>query len=142
MSQPDHLVRQATAIAIDGRALLLEGPPGIGKTSLALALIDRGAVLIGDDGVSLERRAGHILASPPPNIRGKIEVRGVGLISMPVAEAIPVSLILNLAGQSDRLPSAIPAREILGVAVPAMDFVPGAIAPAIRAETALARHGI
>ena len=45
---------QATAVEIGGRALLIEGPPGSGKSSLALALIDRGARLIGDDSVMLE----------------------------------------------------------------------------------------
>ncbi|HQA17982.1 MAG TPA: serine kinase, partial [Novosphingobium sp.] len=46
------LVHQATCVAIKGRALLIEGPPGSGKSSMALALIDRGAALIGDDGVT------------------------------------------------------------------------------------------
>ena len=46
---------QASAVAINGRALLIEGEPGAGKSSLALALIDRGAQLIGDDGVALRR---------------------------------------------------------------------------------------
>ena len=40
---------QATCVAIAGRALLIEGAPGTGKSSLGLALIDRGAQLIGDD---------------------------------------------------------------------------------------------
>src|SRR3546814_11755709 len=49
-------VIQGSAVAIGGRAVLIIGPPGSGKTSLALALIDRGATLIGDDGVALARR--------------------------------------------------------------------------------------
>lgn len=51
---------QATCIAIGGRALLIEGPPGSGKSSLALSLIDRGAMLIGDDSVLLEARHGRL----------------------------------------------------------------------------------
>src|SRR3546814_1733043 len=34
-------VIQGSAVAIGGRAVLIIGPPGSGKTSLALALIDR-----------------------------------------------------------------------------------------------------
>ena len=57
---------QATCVAIGGRAVLIEGEPGSGKSSLALALIDRGAALIGDDGVRLELRGNRLYASPPP----------------------------------------------------------------------------
>jgi len=45
---PQGQAHQATAVAINGRAVLIEGPPGAGKSTLALALIDRGAVLVGD----------------------------------------------------------------------------------------------
>ncbi|HEX3418624.1 MAG TPA: serine/threonine protein kinase, partial [Stellaceae bacterium] len=48
----------ATAIAIDGRAVLLRGPSGAGKSDLALRLIDGGARLVADDQVEL-RRAGE-----------------------------------------------------------------------------------
>ena len=47
------VLANVTAVAIGGRALLIDGPPGSGKSSLALALIDRGALLIGDDAVHL-----------------------------------------------------------------------------------------
>ena len=60
-------VRQAGAVAIGGCGLLIEGAPGSGKSSLALALIDRGAALIGDDGVALSLRGGRLWAAPPPN---------------------------------------------------------------------------
>ena len=66
---------QATCVAIDGRAVLIEGHPGTGKSSLALALIDRGAVLVGDDGVTLDRADTRLLASPVPETVGLLEVR-------------------------------------------------------------------
>ena len=70
-------VYQVRAVAIDGRALLIEGEPGVGKSSLALALIERGAILIGDDGVTLSREAAGLeptlIARPPPNIEGLID---------------------------------------------------------------------
>jgi len=96
------IAHQASAVAIDGRAVLIEGPPGSGKSSLALALIDRGAVLIGDDAVMLEAVEGRLLAHPHPNVTGLIEVRNVGLVTMPVASAVPVALVLVLDPEAPR----------------------------------------
>lgn len=138
------LVMQASAVVIDGRALLIEGPPGSGKSSLALALMDRGAGLIGDDGVSLVASNGQLMAAPPPHIAGLIEVRGVGIIRVPIAPPAPVALILSLGGEAgSRLPDCpAPTRLIAGVRVPALAFVPGPLAPAPRAEWALRVHGL
>lgn len=137
-------VMQASAVAIGGRALLIEGPPGSGKSSLALALIDRGAELIGDDGVTLTRDGEALIASPPPRIGGMLEVRGVGIVRLPVAPPSPVALILALGGPAPaRLPETpLPVRAIAGVAVPVLAFDPGSIAPGPRAEWALREHGL
>ncbi len=141
---PTAFVHPASAVVIGGRALLIEGPPGSGKSSLALSLIDRGAGLIGDDAVTLERTDGALIASPPPNIAGLIEVRGVGLLRLAMAAPAPVALVLELGGSAgERLPSSpLPTRSIGGVDVPVLAFDPGSIAPAVRAEHALVLHGI
>lgn len=144
MSEPARPVHQASAVDIGGRALLIEGPPGSGKSSLTLALIDRGAGLIGDDAVTLVREGEALIASPPPNIAGLLEVRGIGLLQVKVASPAPVALVLELGGAApDRLPETpLPCRMIAGVAVPVLRFDPGTIAPAQRAEQALALHGL
>lgn len=131
----------ASAVAIGDVALAIEGPPGSGKSSLALALIDRGALLIGDDAVRLKFESDHLLACPPPNIEGLLEVRGVGLFEMPLSPPRPLALVLSLGLGGERLPENAPARTILGVDVPALTFYPGTIAPAVRAEMALERFG-
>ena len=143
------MIVQAGAVAIDGRALAITGPPGSGKSSLALALIDRGAGLIGDDGMTLERAgdADRLIAHPPPNIAGLIELAGIGIVRLPLAPPAPLALILALgprgaAAEIERLPGRLVQREWLGVAIPVLPFDPGAIAPAIRAEHALAMHGL
>ncbi len=138
------LVHQASAVVIAGRAVLIEGAPGSGKSTLALALIDRGAGLLGDDAVTLAAEGTRLIASPPPNIAGLLEVRGVGLVSMAAAPPAPVALILELSGPpGERLPAApLPCRVIAGIAVPVLDFDPGHLAPAPRAEWALRHHGL
>lgn len=135
---------QAGAVVIAGRALLIEGEPGSGKSSLALALIERGAGLIGDDGVTLTPSEGQLIASAPPNVAGLLEVRGVGLARLEVAPPAPVALILTLGGPPpQRLPETpLPTREIAGVAVPVLAFDPGPLAPAARTEWALRMHGL
>ena len=145
MSGGAPVVMQASAVVIGGRALLIEGPPGSGKSSLALALIDRGAGLIGDDAVALSVDGeGRLIASPPPNIAGLLEVRGVGLARLAVASPTPVALLLSLGGEApERLPETpLPRREIAGIAVPVLAFDPGPLAPAARAEWALKLHGL
>ena len=142
MSEPASTLIQASAVAIEGRALLFEGEPGVGKSSLARALIDRGARLIGDDGVLLKRIGDQLIALPPPNIAGLVEVRGVGLLEFPTANGAPVSLILTLGEDDTRLPETLENRPILGTSVPVLPFAPGRVAPALRAELALAKHGL
>jgi len=131
---------QASSVAIGGRAVLIEGPPGSGKSSLALTLIDRGATLVGDDGVLLEMRAGRLWALPPPNIAGLIEVRNVGLVSLPAQEA-PVALVLRLDPAAERQPESAEHTELAGVKVPLVRLWLDASALALRAEWALTLHG-
>lgn len=128
-------------MAIAGRGLLIEGPPGAGKSSLALALMDRGAVLVGDDGVALERRGAALWALPPPNIRGLLEVRNLGLLTFPVTEA-PVALRLALAPDAPRFVERADMETIEGVPVPTLAFDPRTAPAAVRAELALRTYGL
>lgn len=130
-----------SAVAIGSRALMIAGPVGSGKSSLALALIDRGARLIGDDAVLLSRQDGRVMLSPPPNITGMIEIRGVGIAKLPTASA-PLALVLDLGECAPRLPQALQVRRYLGIAVPCLGFMADHPASAIRAEHALALHGL
>lgn len=136
------LLHQASCVAIDGQAVLIEGTPGAGKSSLALALIDRGAVLVGDDGVTLERHGDRLRASPPPNIAGLIEVRNVGLLTYPTASDVPVALVLRLDPAAPRFIEAADTTGLGGTRVPLIRLWPDSPVLALRAEAALARWGL
>lgn len=135
-------LHQACCVAIAGRALLIEGLPGSGKSSLALALIDRGAMLIGDDGVALEFDDGRLLASPPPNIAGLLEVRNVGLLHFQTTAKVPVALVLRLDRAAPRFIEASESVALFGAAIPLVHLWPDSQVLALRAEAALKAHGL
>ena len=108
----------ASCVAIGDRAVLIEGRSGTGKSDLALRLIDRGAVLVSDDYTVLTRRDGALTASPPANIAGKMEVRGLGLIEVGYAQDVPVALVVVADNDPVRMPEVEALRAIAGVMLP------------------------
>jgi serine kinase of HPr protein (carbohydrate metabolism regulator) len=115
----------ATAIAIEGSAILLRGPPGAGKSDLGLRLIDGGARLVADDRTELRRAGRHIVVSAPAAIAGLIEVRGIGILRVDGVEAAPLALLVDLvpAAAVERLPENR-SEEVLGLAVPVIALAP------------------
>jgi len=134
----DILHHQATCVSIGGHGLLIEGPPGSGKSSLALALIDRGAVLVGDDGVSLERDGARLLASPVPATSGMLEVRNLGIIEIaPVMLGVPIALVLLLDRDAPRFITEPEIVMLHGAKLPRIRLWPDSPVLALRAERAL-----
>ena len=136
------VLHQATCVAIAGRAIVIEGAPGSGKSALALALIDRGAVLIGDDGVSLTARGDQLYASPPPHIAGLLEVRNLGLLQFPTESDVRVCLVVTLDPDAPRFIEAAELTERAGASLPLVRVWPSETAPAQKAELALIRFGL
>lgn len=137
---------QASCVAIGGRGLLIEGPPGGGKSSLVLALLDRGATLVGDDGVMLEARGGVLIAQPHPAIYGKLEVRNLGVFEAeqhgwPVSGEAPVALVLRLDREAPRFIDFADSVNLCGIAVPVVQLWPDSPVLHLRAELALKRYG-
>ncbi len=138
----EPVLHQAGCVAIGNRAVLIEGPPGSGKSSLALALIDRGAMLVGDDGVTLTPGSGgQLLAGPPPNTAGLIEIRNLGIARMATASA-PVALVLQLAPDAPRFVEAAEQTVRAGTALPLIRLWPDSPLLALRAEWALELYGL
>src|SRR5690606_21723447 len=130
----------ATGVAIGGRGVLIEGASVAGKSSLALALIDRGATLVGDDGVLLEMRGERLWALPPPQSSGLLEIRNVGLVTVPASPA-PVALVVELRPDAPRLPEAAGEAALAGVTMPLITLHPACAILHLRTEWALALHG-
>ena len=89
----------ASCGAREGHGVLLLGPSGSGKSDLLLRLLDRGFALVADDWVDL---AGGI-ASAPSTLAGLIEVRGLGLVSMPHLRTARLVLAVELEA-GERMP--------------------------------------
>jgi HPr kinase/phosphorylase len=119
----DRLFIQATCVAVDGLGVLLRGPSGSGKSELALQLIDGGARLVADDGVELRRQGVRLFARLPPgapgSVRGRIELRGLGILPAPAVAEAPLDLVIDLVPTDplERLPETLTV-ELLGVAIP------------------------
>ncbi len=133
MRGESRLQLQGTAVAIDGRAVLLRGPSGAGKSSLALRLIEDGAVLIADDLCELRRSGDRLLIDLPaavdPRFRGAIERRGRGIERHSYFGPAPLVLVVDLQAKEEG--SARKNAEFLGLVRPLIvldPFLPGAVA--------------
>lgn len=111
---------EMTVAGLPPAAVFLRGTSGSGKSDLAFRLIEMtGARLIADDQVALETRHARIYADAVPATRGLLEVRGIGLLRLPVAPATPVALVVDLVRRDDvpRMPED-KKMDILGIPVP------------------------
>ena len=121
--------------------MLIAGASGSGKSDLAMRLIDRGAQLVADDYVSLRAEHGRVIAAAPSAIAGRIELRGVGLLTLPYLAEAPVALVVDLDLAPERLPDPV-MRDYCGVALPAIGLNALEPSAAIKIEAALLMHGV
>ncbi|WP_262693759.1 HPr kinase/phosphorylase [Kordiimonas aquimaris] len=85
-----------SVIDVGGVGVMLRGPSASGKSDLALRLMDRGAVLVADDRVILSKHRSGLRASAPDKLYGSLEVRGIGIMSMPAIKNTTLKLIVDL----------------------------------------------
>src|SRR5437763_2449066 len=90
----------ASTVALDGRAVLISGPSGSGKSDLLLRLLDRGFVLVADDRVEIDGG----VARAPESLSGLLEVRGLGIFRLPHVASARLALVAELGALPPRLP--------------------------------------
>jgi serine kinase of HPr protein (carbohydrate metabolism regulator) len=132
----------ASTLASDGRAVLITGPSGSGKSDLALRLLDRGFTLVSDDQTIVKREGDRLVASAPPTISGKLEVRGMGIMDVEHVDHVPVALLVELTSDIQRLPDDSRERPILGVKLPLITIDAMTASAPSKVSLALDRMGL
>lgn len=116
-----------------GLGTLLIGKSGIGKSELALGLIDRGHHLIADDAIEFTKDTnGHLIGTCPTLLQDFLEIRGIGILNIramfgdsAIQKSKRMQLIVKLEHFTeedlhaiDRLHGMHTNHEILGVTIP------------------------
>ena len=132
----------ASSVAVDGRAVLISGASGSGKSDLALRLLDRGFTLVSDDRTIVRKAGTQIVASAPETIKGKLEIRGIGIVDVECVTDVPVALVVELTSEIARFPDDSRERLILGEAVPLVSIDAMSASAASKVALALDRLGL
>ena len=132
----------ASCVALDGRAVLITGISGSGKSDLSLRLLDRGFTLVSDDQTIVRKQGGKLIAAAPSTITGKLEIRGVGIVTMDTVGDVPVALLVDLTSDIQRLPDDSRERPILGVNLPLVSVDAMTASAASKVALALDRLGL
>ena len=112
----------SSSVVIDDNGVLILGDSGSGKSDLALRLIDNGATLISDDISICRKNSNNIYLYCPPEIKGLLEVREIGIITVPFVERIKLRLVVNLkSNNNERFPKDNSFR-ILGIKIPIINI--------------------
>ncbi|MGB6907448.1 MAG: HPr kinase/phosphatase C-terminal domain-containing protein [Methyloceanibacter sp.] len=146
MKEARQLVH-GTCVAFGRHAALLRGRSGSGKSDLALRFLalpaeaEREPRLVADDQVFLDAGGdGVLLASAPPRLAGKIEVRGLGILAVPYLAEAALVLVVDLAA-SEEVPRMPPdpfeQTTIAGVSVPVLQLAPFELSSALKLKLAL-----
>jgi serine kinase of HPr protein (carbohydrate metabolism regulator) len=154
MTGDGHCLVHGTAVSLGGRAILLIGAPGCGKSDLALRLIEAGATLIADDAVRIiacdEPQTGRCRAESIPAGDGLLMVRSIGIIridtSPPHAQAARLAMVIRLDDPALRTDAADPRlgtwSALPGRPVPLISLAPFETSTVAKVKLALQRWGL
>lgn len=124
----------ASAVLVDAGAVLIRGPAGSGKSRVVMQMLTAAqaglfkfARLVADDRVALTAVHGRLIARPPPELAGLIEVRGFGIRRIAYEPAAVVSLVLDLGdSEAERLPAPCNRQAVIeGITLARISVSPG-----------------
>lgn len=120
MTCPEDCILHGTSVALAGRAALIRGASGAGKSDLALRFLSHygadGGGLVADDRCLIQAKEGRLTVRSPDAIAGRIEVRGIGILAVPHVDSAELSLIVDLVASDavPRMPSEpLPQEQLL-----------------------------
>jgi len=129
----EHITLHGVYMEVLGLGVLLTGESGIGKSELALDLINRGHTLIADDAPAFHLSTNDaVIGSCPPVLQDFLEVRGVGILNVramfgdtAIRDNKRLRLMVRLVTfrdeellNMDRLHGMHRTRNVLGVEIP------------------------
>ncbi len=112
----------SSSVVIDDNGVLIMGNSGSGKSDLALRLIDNGATLISDDISICKKTLNNIYLYCPPEIKGLLEVREIGIMTVPFVEKIKLQLVVNLKSKNNERFPKDSSLKILGIKIPLINI--------------------
>lgn len=128
-------------LTIDTLGVLLTGAPGVGKSSTALGLLDRGHRLIADDLVIFTIAQNNLLGRCPAALQDQLKIRSVELLNIRTLygnDAIclqhPLDLIIHLENidSLDVIDGNYSFQTILNINIPKIT-----ISPDVKCDVAL-----
>ena len=129
----DSITLPGTAVSINKQGILIQGPSGIGKSELALILIQEGHSLIADDAVTLKKNQNYIELHCPEKLNSLLEIRNLGIVNIKdlygepaISHSAPLTLIVKLEKSAttplDRLQGSHSTQTLLGVETPCVSI--------------------
>jgi len=103
------------AFGVSRAGILLLGKSGTGKSDLVLRFLSQGGILVADDRVELFLKRNLLFGRPSASGAGLLEVRGVGIITLPHQSEVRINLVVDLNASPERLPSHaqfLPPRKL------------------------------
>ena len=112
------LIMHANCVDINGSGVLIVGRSGSGKSSLAINLLALGSTLVADDQCELVKKNNRFRISKPVSLPNSIEIRGIGLVSVPMVVETSLDWVVNMdEAETERMPNPR-FTEIDGYRVP------------------------